>query len=85
MRKGLVFRELAAVAFLTAAVAPVWGALEGRINFAGHDKPGIDMSAITSSIDGAGDSCGAVYMPTLVHERDGSIVGMAYVADGDDC
>lgn len=82
MKKRLVFRGLAAAAFLMAAAAPVWAALEGAIDFSNGPGPGVDMAAVTSSI---GDACGPVYMPTIVHERDGSIVGMAYVADGDDC
>ena len=41
-----------------------------------------DMSA---SLDTSVPDCGPVYMPTLVHERDGSIIGMVYVLDGDDC
>lgn len=84
MQKRMVFRGLAATVFLMAAAAPVWAALEGAINFTPSAEPQIDMAAITSSIDKPED-CAPVYMPTLVHERDGSIVGMAYVLDGDDC
>ena len=84
MRKRMIFRGVAAAAFLMAAAAPVLAALEGTINFTPAAGPEIDMAAITSSVDKP-DDCGPVYMPTLVHERDGSIVGMAYVLDGDNC
>ncbi len=91
MRKRTVFRSVAAAALLVAAAAPVWAALEGDIDYSRPSATAVDLDTVTGSIDpanptaAAGPDCGPVYMPTLVHERDGSIVGMAYVLDGDDC
>jgi hypothetical protein len=85
MKKRLILRGFAITALLMAAAAPVCAALEGGIDFSGHARPGIDFSAVTASVGGNGADCEPVYMPTLVHERDGSIVGMTYVLEGDDC
>ena len=86
MKKRLILRGLASAVLLMAAAAPVWAALEGHIDFSGQTTdPGIDFSAVTASVNGNDQECGPVYVPTLVHERDGSIVGMTYVLDGDNC
>jgi hypothetical protein len=86
MKKRLILRGIVASALLMAAAAPVWAALEGGIDFSGQVRPDIDFSAVTASVGGPSpQDCGPVYVPTLVHERDGSIVGMSYVLDGDDC
>lgn len=87
MGKRVAFRCVAA-ALLMAAAAPVWAALEGRIDYSRSSAPEVDMDMITGSINPDGSSaaaCGPVYVPKLVHERDGSIVGMTYELDGDDC
>ena len=84
-RRGLT-SGLAAVLLLCAAAVPVLAALErdtekeqvSRVQTAALDQA-------RNQSDPENPSCGPVYMPTLVHERDGSIVGMAYVLDGDDC
>lgn len=85
MWKRPVFKGLAVAALLISAAAPVCAALQGHINFSTRAIPDIDMSAVTGSIGSNDAECGPVYVPTLVHERDGSIVGTAYVLDGDDC
>jgi hypothetical protein len=88
MRKRMAFRCVVAAALLMAAAAPVWAALEGVIDYADQTTPAVDVSTVTGSIDPAAmaaPECGPVYVPTLVHERDGSIVGMTYVLDGDNC
>jgi hypothetical protein len=86
MRNRMAFRCVAAAALLMAAAAPVWAALEGRIDYS--RAPDLDLSNITGSIDpaaAAAPDCGPVYSPTLVHEKDGTIVGVRYELDGDDC
>jgi hypothetical protein len=88
MRKRVAFRCVTAAALLMAAAAPVWAALEGKIDYSQAAAPEVDMDMITGSINpdgGSAPACGPVYVPRLVHERDGSIVGMAYELDGDDC
>lgn len=82
MPKRMIMRGLAAAALLCAAAVPVMAALEGSINYAPQHMARADMSA---SLDTSVPDCGPAYMPTLVHERDGSIIGMVYVLDGDDC
>lgn len=88
MRKQVVLKSATAAILLMAAAAPVWAALEGDIDYSRPPDPKVDFDAVTGSIDPADTSepdCGPVYMPTIVRERDGSIVGVAYVLDGDDC
>ncbi|WP_146260164.1 hypothetical protein [Rhizobium tubonense] len=82
MPKRMVMRGLAAAVLLCAAAVPVMAALEGHINYAPQQMAQAD---ITGSIDTSVPDCGPAYMPTLVHERDGSIIGMVYVLDGDNC
>jgi hypothetical protein len=83
MPKRMIMRGLAAAALLCAASVPVMAAIEGKIDYAPQQMALADLAA--SSVDTSGPDCGPAYMPTLVHERDGSIIGMVYVLDGDDC
>jgi hypothetical protein len=82
MPKRMMMRGLAAAVLLCAAAVPVMAAIEGQINYAPQQTALADLAV---SIDTSVPDCGPAYMPTLVHERDGSIVGMVYVLDGDDC
>ncbi|TCR78363.1 hypothetical protein EV561_11888 [Rhizobium sp. BK376] len=87
MHRRMAFRCVAAAALLMAAAAPVWAALEGVIDYS-TQTPEVDISTVTGSIDpaaAAAPDCEPVYAPKLVHERDGSIVGMTYELDGDNC
>jgi hypothetical protein len=86
MRNRVIFKGLAVTILLIAAAAPVGAALEGHMDYSTQTAAsGVDVSAVTGSIDTSVPECGPVYMPTIVRERDGSIVGVAYVLDGDDC
>jgi hypothetical protein len=74
---------VATVLFISAAV-PVWAALQGNINYSKPvSQP--DPATMVSLNDTSSQQCGPVYVPKMVRERDGSIVGMAFVVDGDDC
>ena len=87
MQKRMVTRCAMAAFLLLSAAAPVWAALEGRIDYSVSVAPGIDFDTV-GSIEPASyqePDCGPVYAPSLVRERDGSIVGVKYILDGDDC
>lgn len=82
-RRMIVRAGVATMLFISAAV-PVWAALEGNINYSKR-SPLPDPATMVSLNDTTAPECGPVYVPKMVRERDGSIVGMTFVVDGDDC
>lgn len=83
MKKRMIVRvTIATVLFISAAV-PVLAALQGNINYSRRSQPA--AATLISLNDTAVPECGPVYVPKMVRERDGSIVGMTFVVDGDDC
>ena len=84
MTKRMTVRVAVATVLFISAVVPVWAALQGTINYA---KPAskVEPPTLVSLNDTSAPECGVVYAPKVIRERDGSIVGMTFVADGDDC
>ena len=85
MKKRMMVRVAIATVLFVSAAVPVLAALEGNINYAKRNASQPDPAKMVSLNDTAAPECGPVYVPKMVRERDGSIVGMAFVVDGDDC
>lgn len=85
MKKRMIVRVAVATVLFVCAAVPVLAALQGNIDFSMQNGPKGQPATMVSVNDTAGPECGPVYVPKMVRERDGSIVGMTYVVDGDDC
>jgi hypothetical protein len=86
MKKRLVTRGIVAAALLVAATVPVWAALEHRLDRSEiQPVPTMQSNAVEQTLKQPEEACGPVYVPTVLHERDGSIIGVVYVPDGDNC
>lgn len=83
MKTRMMVRITVATVLFVSAAVPVWAALQGSINYARQDPHANKATMI--SLNNAAPECGPVYVPKMVRERDGSIVGMTFVVDGDDC
>lgn len=84
MKKRMTVRVAVATVLFISAAVPVWAALQGNIDYSRKiTQP--DPGTLISLNDTSAQECGPVYVPKMVRERDGSIVGMAFVTDGDDC
>jgi hypothetical protein len=84
MKKRMTMRVAVATVLFVSAAVPVWAALQGNINYTKKVSQS-DPATLVSLNDTSAQECGPVYLPKMVRERDGSIVGMTFVVDGDDC